>query len=142
MVGRKCVPTLSPATALRMTPGRRPSAITTCAPDCVASRAASIFVAMPPVPRCPAWPAAASSIAGPMRSTCSMSRASGSLAGSAVWSPAVSVRISSRSASTRFATWAERLSLSPIAASWISSIETTSFISVTDPSTARWHRPD
>ena len=72
-VGRKCVPTGSPLAARWTMSASRPSAITTCAPDCVASRAASTFVAMPPVPRWPACPAAASSIAGPMWSTCSMS---------------------------------------------------------------------
>ena len=113
--------------------------MTTYTPEEVASRAASILVTMPPVPRLLFVMAPSFLMPASIFVTRGMSRASGSMDGSAVYSPPMSVRIISISASTRLATIAERLSLSPNLASLISSMETTSFslTMLTTPSSMR-----
>ena len=76
------------------------------------------------------------------RSTSGMRVASGSRWGSAVNRPSVCPRMTSRSASTRLATMAERLSLSPKNSPASSSTATTSFslIMGTTPRSISWVR--
>ena len=94
------------------------------APERAARLAARILVSMPPrASALPAPPAMASSAASPARAS-RTSVASGCLRGSAVYSPAWSVRMISTSASIRFATSAPSVSLSPTR---ISSVVTVSF---------------
>ena len=120
----KYVPLAAPSTALARTFSSREEQMTTGTPAPVASLAPSTFVAMPPVPLAVPAPVASASISGVTRSTYGMCFASGSLRGSAVYSPSVSVSSTSRSACTIAATWAESMSLSP---SFSSAIDTVSF---------------
>ena len=79
----------------------------------MSTRAALIFVIMPPDPTVePASPAAAM-MSGPMASTRLMSRASTCVFGLASYSPSMSDRMTMRSASMRHATSAASVSLSP-----------------------------
>ena len=127
VVGRKRVPMDSPSASLVMTSGRLPSAMATAMAELVATLAAAILVAIPPVPRLVPAPPAMRSISASILFTVGMSLALESRRGSAVQSPATSLSSIRRLASTRLATMAERLSLSPNLASLISSVATTSF---------------
>ncbi len=123
----KCVPMASPEASFKITSVSRPSVMTTCTPEAVASWAASILVIMPPVPILLAVFAPSRLMLASILVTSGISRASESREGSAVYRPPVSVSIMSISASIRLATIADRLSLSPNLASLISSVEITSF---------------
>ena len=81
-------------------------------PAAVAISAATTFERIPPEPSGElAWPMSALERREVV--DVSMSSRRGSRRGSAVYSPSVSVSITSRSAPTRSATWAARKSLSP-----------------------------
>jgi len=102
-----------------------PAAITTVVPERLARSAAWSLVSMPPVPNFPAVLRRIQTNCGIDGVTISwISSADGSVRGSAVKSPGWSVSITSRSASIRFATSADKLSLSPRR---ISSVATVSF---------------
>ena len=77
---------------------------------------------MPPVPKAPTPPSSVVRLSA--FSTVDMSFAFLSFLGSMSYNPSISVRIISRSASTRFVTRADRWSLSP---NFISSTATVSF---------------
>ena len=122
------VPMASPCARRNSTSGSRPQAMTVLAPLPAARLAARILVSIPPRPMLvPAPPAMASSAGSPARASCT-NWACGSRRGSAVYKPFWSVRITSASASTRFATNAPRVSLSP---NLISSLTTVSFSLIT-----------
>ena len=111
------------ALAARMS-GWSPLAMTMSQPRAVTSLAARSLVAMPPVPRALPAPPARASMAGVTSSTVGMSLAAGSLRGSAVYRPSMSLRRISRSAWTAQATMPPRVSLSP---TLISAVATVSF---------------
>ena len=83
---------------------------------------------MPPVARSLPFPPARASISGVTASTVGIRRASGSFRGSAVYSPSMSLRRTSRSAPTEQATIPPRVSLSP---TLISAVATVSFSLIT-----------
>ena len=112
-VAANSVPIGSPTANLVRISGTRPLAMTTSVPDPVASRAAWSLVTMPPRPRRVPAPPARASTRPSMRSIRWTSLARGSRRGSEVYRPSMSESNASRSASTRFATTADRLSLSP-----------------------------
>ena len=92
-------------------------------PARVAIRAARSFVTIPPVPR-PEPPSPTSAASASRSATTSRRRALGWWRGSRSWSPSTSVSTTSKSASTRYATQADRVSLSP---SFNSAVATLSF---------------
>ena len=118
------MPTASPFTALTRTFSAVPAATSTVTPDSVARRAACTFVAIPPIPLTVPAPDASATISSEITRTSAINVAVECRRGSAVNNPSWSVSRTSRSASIRLATSAERLSLSPIL---ISSVATTSF---------------
>ena len=118
----------SPAARRKSTSSSRPQAITVDAPLPAARLAARILVSMPPRPIDEPAPPAINSSAGSPAVAWSMKRASGTLRGSAEYRPRWSVRITSASASTRLATSAPSVSLSP---NLISSLTTVSFSLIT-----------
>ncbi len=101
--------------------------MTTSTPQAVASCAASSLVDMPPWPVFPQDPPAMPVIRLSSFSTVDISFACESIFGSAVNSPSTCPNITNKSASTRLATIADRLSLSPNASPTSSSTATTSF---------------
>ena len=109
----KRVPTSSPRAAATIAPARRPLHTTMGMPATMSTRAALIFVIMPPEPTVVPAPPATAMISGPMASTRPISFASGSKCGFASKSPSMSERMTMRSASTRHATSAASVSLSP-----------------------------
>jgi hypothetical protein len=122
---RKMVPTARPSATRSSTSRRRPLHSTVAAPPRAAARAASSLVVMPPRPKALADPWADCTICGVIASTTPTRGGRGRPGrGGSVYSPSTSVRITSRSAATRFTTVAERLSLSP---KRISSVATVSF---------------
>ena len=124
MLGAKRVPWGSPRAAAAIAPGASPLVITVSMPAAVAISAATTFERIPPEPSGePAWPMSRLSSTA-KSSTVSMSFAAASRRGSAVYSPSVSVSISSRPAPRSTATWAARKSLSP---NEISSVVVVSF---------------
>ena len=127
----------SPAARRSSTSGSRPQAMTVLAPLPAARLAASTLVIMPPRPMDEPAPPAISSSAGSPASASSMKRACGSLRGSAEYRPRWSVRITSASASTRLATSAPSVSLSP---NLISSLTTVSFSLITGITLQRQQR--
>ena len=118
------VPMLSPAAKRKRALGSRPQAMTVLAPDPAARLAAKILVSMPPRPMLEPAPPAISSSCGSPAWPVGMSWALGSLRGSALNRPFWSVRMTSASASTKLATKAPNVSLSP---NLISSFTTVSF---------------
>ncbi len=104
--------------------GLSPLATTMGTPAEFTLRAALILLIIPPVPRGPGMLPAAFSVLLVMTPTTGMSSASGSVRGSRVNRPSMSLRMTSRSASMSSVIIAARLSLSP---SLISSTETVSF---------------
>jgi hypothetical protein len=126
--GWKRVPEGWPARARRTDSRSIPLVITAGMPAAVAISAATTFERIPPEPsgerETPIWSGSSSA----RSRTSSTSAASGSLRGSEVWSPPVSVRSTSSSAPTRIATCAARKSLSP---NEISSVVVVSFSLIT-----------
>ena len=107
-------------------------------PAWVTFRAAASLVAMPPVPRLLPLPPAISIRLSVISSTRGIRRASGFSRGLPVYRPSISLTSTSASASTRRATVADRLSLSP---KRISSTATVSFsltMGTTPSSSSRW----
>ncbi|MNV44203.1 hypothetical protein D3C71_1359540 [compost metagenome] len=97
-------------------------------PAAPALAAACNLVCMPPVPTALPLPPAIASTSGVSSVTSLIGCANGLLRGSAVYSPSMSVAMNKASASTKAATMAARLSLSP---SFSSSTETVSFSLIT-----------
>mmetsp|Transcript_53734 Transcript_53734/g.126550 ORF Transcript_53734/g.126550 Transcript_53734/m.126550 type:complete len:201 (-) Transcript_53734:620-1222(-) len=131
--GRSAVPMASPAASRSSTSGSRPQAMIVPAPLPAARLAARILVNMPPRPMLEPAPPAMRSSSGSPACALSMKRACGCLRGSAEYRPRWSVRITSTSASTRLATKAPSVSLSP---NLISSLTTVSFSLMTG--STRW----
>ena len=89
---RNSVPNAAPSTTTDVSSSIRFECITTVwHPDAVASLAAAIFVAMPPVPKFDPAPALVSTSRSSMFSTSGMMVAFGSLLGLPVYSPSTSV---------------------------------------------------
>ena len=122
--GRNRVPASVPRKASASRPGRSPLRINVATPYSAAFLAASILVAIPPVPPKLRDEPARPSISGVISSTRGISVAEGSTLGSVVKRPSTSDRMTSRSASTRCDTCPASESLSPRR---ISSTETVSF---------------
>ena len=118
------MPFAVPSTAFFSTSLSAAEQMTTATPAPDATLAPSIFVAMPPVPFAVPEPPPRASISSVTRSTYGMCSADGSVRGLAVYSPSVSVSITSRSACSIAATWAESMSLSP---NFSSAMDTVSF---------------
>ena len=118
----------SPLARRTRTSGSLPEAITVWAPLRAARRAASTLVSMPPLASALPVPPASFSREASLASACAMIFAPWFLRGSASNRPAWSVRMMRASASTRLATIAPRVSLSP---SLISSVTTVSFSLIT-----------
>ena len=120
-----------------MQSARLPWQMTMGMPAAMSTRAALIFVIMPPEPTPDTAPPAAARMSRPTRSTTGMSVAAGSICGFAVYSPSMSESITMRSASMRQATSAAKVSLSP---KRICSTDTVSFsftMGTTDSSRSR-----
>lgn len=94
---------------------------------------------MPPVPTLLPLPPAIASTSGVSSGTSSSGRAKGLLRGSALYKPSISVAMNKASASTKAATIAARLSLSP---SFNSSTETVSFSLITGNAPNRNNSPN
>ena len=122
--GSSVVPGAWPSTSSVSTSGRRPEAMVVMVPERAASAAARTLVVMPPRPRPEPPPPAMAARAGSEARALGIRRAAGFCLGSASNRPSWSVRITNRSASTRLATRAARVSLSP---KRISSVTTVSF---------------
>ena len=76
---------IPPRAAATMAPGRRPLHTTMGMPATMSTRAALIFVIMPPEPTVVPAPPATAMISGPMASTRPISFASGLKCGFSVW---------------------------------------------------------
>ncbi|CAB4836406.1 unannotated protein [freshwater metagenome] len=113
LLAKNVVPTETPFTASTSTFGRDALAMIARTPDQEAIRAADSLDAIPPLPRLLPDSVAATESNGSSAATTSISSADGSVRGSAVYRPGVSVSSTSTSAATLCATSAAMRSLSP-----------------------------
>ena len=114
--------------------GSSPEAMSVWAPERAARRAAPSLVTMPPRPKAPAPPLTRLVKDWSVARADSIRLAAGSTRGSALSKPATSVKMIKRSASTRLATRAPKVSLSPKRISSVATVSFSLMIGTTDTS--------